>query len=488
MSSWIRTLGTDSLVYGLGYGLTRFLQIVILPIIAQSLSLSEFGYYSNYVIFYTVVSGFLVFGLDSAVARYYFESDKKDYHQRLFSTAIAFIAVLTAITILGFSIYSDHLQQLIGVPEAYGTAFFYILMCIPACTINAFLLSWFKWKREKLKFLINSGGTIVLLLIPLVVSTEISFLFIFKVIFFSQLAVALISIAMSFDYLKPKWSTPLLITLLKYAFPWLLVYSFGVSRTYLDRVFLLDFLNDDSYGLYNFSIRIASILSVIIAAFDMSFGPLAFSIWNKPTAPIFFARLQSAYTLGISVIACAICICSPVLIMLLGGQKYSGAEQILPLLLFAAIPLSLINFSSLGASYAKKSFISTACLFFGFAIVLVLNLILTARYLQYGAAASSIAGHLAIVILGYFLSRRYYKIPFRYTKDAVIFFLFLSASLVSINVHFTGSVTIDILLKLIALLIIGALSSLLIYPADSRKLLGKIRQRFKRKTHPTLPL
>ena len=269
------------MVYGIGYGVTRFLQVIILPIIAKALSLSEFGYYSNYVIFYSLLGGFLMFGLDSAVARYFYDSDDKKYHQKLFSSAFLFIILLCIICLSALLLFPVKILSLLDIPEAYASSLKYALFTIPAVTLNNFFLSWFKWKRQKIYFLVCSGLVIVLLMIPLLLVGHVSFLYIFQVLLFSQLATLVISIILASGYIRPVFSWKLTRTLLIYGFPWLLVFIFGSSRNYLDRFFLTSSLDDDNYGLYNFSVRISTLLSVIITAFDMSFGPLAFSIWNK---------------------------------------------------------------------------------------------------------------------------------------------------------------------------------------------------------------
>jgi O-antigen/teichoic acid export membrane protein len=475
MQGWAKNLFKDSLVYGLGYGVSRFLQIIILPIIAQALSLSEFGYYSNYVIFYTIVGGFFVLGLDSAVARYFYDSDDKKYHRQLFSSAFYFILLLSAISVSVFFLFPSALLSIIGIPDAYGNALYYVLLCIPAVTLNNFLLSWFKWKRQKFFFLINSAGSVILLLLPLLIVESVSFIYIFQVIFWSQLCVAVISIVLASGYIRFEFNRKLMLDLLKYGFPWMLVFVFGISRTYLDRAFLLQYLNDDVYGLYNFSVRIATLLSVVITAFDMSFGPLAFSIWNKEGAPEFFSRLQSLYTFFISVVACSIAIASPLIIQLLGGAKYAEAEKILPLLLFAAIPLSLINFSNLGTVYAKKSFLSTVSLFAGFAVVLLLNFLLTPVYLQYGATSASLIGHLVIVIAGYFLSRKYYRVPFAYAKDGFVFLFFFTISLLAVHYPLSELVYNNILFQVAALIAIVLLFGFIFFRQDYKKLVKRFR-------------
>ena len=477
MSAWIKSLGKDTLAYGIGYGATRFLQIIILPIITQALTLSEFGYYSNYVIFYSFAGGLLICGLDSAVARFFFDSDDKKYHQRLFSTAIFFIFGISILSSCIFFIFSHYLLEILGIPPSYRTSLKYVILCIPAIALNGFLLSWFKWKREKVKFLFNSGSSIVFLLVPLLLVRHVTFEFIFQVIFWSQVSIAIISTTLAGGYIKLHFSLSSIRSLLAYGFPWMLVFLFGASRTYLDRGFLTQYLNDDSYGVYNFSVRVASLLSLVITAFDISFGPLAFSIWNKESAPVFFARLQSIYTFMISAFACSICVVSPLLIQLLGGQKYAGAENIIPILLFAAIPLSLINFSNLGINHAKKSILSTVTLFLGLLVVLILNFVLTRHYLQFGATTASLIGHLVIIISGYYFSARYYKIPFTYSKDCMIFLLFLILSLLSVNFSFSSNMYYEMLVESIILAIVVILLVVFVFKNEYRRAISLIRVR-----------
>ncbi len=471
MSGWIKSLGKDSLVYGIGYGVTRFLQIIILPIIAGALTISEFGYYSNYVIFYSFTGGLFIFGLDSAVPRYFYDSEDTTYHQKLFSSALYFILLISLVSVIVLYFFPATLLNILNIPYTYKDALPYVLLCIPALALNGYFLTWFKWRRQKIYFLINSGGTVILLLLPLLFFSSVTFIYIFKVLFWSQLVVSFISAILASNYIRPYFSFKLLGTLLKYGFPWLLVFLFGASRSYLDRVFLTRYLSDEIYGLYNFSIRISTLISLVITAFDMSFGPLAFSIWNKEGAQVFFAKLQSLYTFLISSIACVITILSPLIIRLLGGEKYEGAENILPILLFAAIPLSLINFSNLGTAYAKKSFLSTLSLFIGFITVLILNLFLTRHFLQYGATSASLVGHLFIIITGYYFSHKYYKIPFSYAKDAFIFLFFFIFSLLSVHFQLSNEFYLNMVFQLFTLVMVGGFLFLRLFPGQYKKIL-----------------
>ncbi len=455
MNGWIKNLFKDSLVYGIGFGVSRFLQIIVLPIIAHSLSLSEFGYYSNYVIFYTIAGGVLVLGLDSSVARFMFDSQEKKYHAKVFSIAFFCLLLVSVLFVSILSFFPSVLLQIISVPASSAQVMPFVLFTIPALALNNFLLTWFKWRRQKFFFLANTIGTVIFLLIPLLVKAPISFLFIFQVIFFSQMVVAIMSVVFAAGYIRIVFDRPLFFAMLKYGFPWMLIFFLGLSRSYLDRFFLTRYLDDNLYGVYNFSVRLATLLSLVMTAFDMSFGPLAFSIWNKDGAARFFAKLQSAYAFFISTVACSIVIISPLLVDFLGGQKYFGAERILPYLLFSAIPLSLINFSSLGILHAKKSMLSTVTLVIGFVAVLLLNALLTPRFLQFGAVNASLLGHLLIVGFGYYFSQRFYKINFQYLKDGALFLFLFLLSIMMVEFQWMHNKYEDMALKLLSLALIS---------------------------------
>ena len=478
MINWLRILFKDSLVYGMGFGISRFLQIIILPIIAHALSLSDYGYYSNYVIFYTIAGGVFVLGLDSSVARFMFDSEEKKYHRKIFSIAFFCLLFVSLLCVSVASFFPAVLLKVINVPPVHRAALPYVLFTIPVLASNNFFLSWFKWKRQKYYFLINTIGTVFFLLIPLLAIKKINLVLIFQIIFFSQSAVAFISIILSSSYLRLLFDKPLFIAMLRYGFPWMLVFFLGLSRSYLDRFFLTRYLDDNSYGIYNFSARLSTLLSLVMTAFDMSFGPLAFNIWNKEGAPEFFARLQSIYTFVISAFACLIVIFSPVLVNILGGEKFHGAEQVLPYLFFSAIPLSLINFSSLGIMYAKKSFLSTITLIIGFSAVLLLNAILTPRYLQFGAVNASLIGHIFILITGYIFSNRFYKIRFHFVKDGLLFLFFLIMSIVFVQFHFRSNMYQDIVLKILILMAIAVFVLLAFFQSEYKRsvsFLKKIR-------------
>ena len=51
-------------------------------------------------------------------------------------------------------------------------------------------------------------------------------------------------------------------------------------------------------GEYAVAVKIANLLLIIVGAFQISFGPYAYSIWKKEEAPKVFAQLAEYYFSG----------------------------------------------------------------------------------------------------------------------------------------------------------------------------------------------
>jgi len=475
MFQWVSSLIKDSLVYGLGFSVSRFIQLFTLPLIAKALSVAEYGYYSNYLIFYTIAGGALLLGMDNAVARFSADAKTDEESRIVFSNGLMVVVTLSILALGVFFVIPEVIIDLINVPTKFHSAFLFVATAVPFLVLNNFFLSWFKWKRQKWIFLSNVIGSVICLLVPLISSDNLEFDFIFICILFSQAAPALFSFIFTFKLLRLKPSRYLLWSMIKYGLPWMFVFILGLSRSYLDRFFLMHNLSVESYGIYNFSVRISTFISLAISAFDRSFGPLAFSIWKRDFAPVLFARIQSLYILVVALIACFISAASRLLVFLLGGEKFVGAESIVPLLLFSSIPLSLINFSNLGIVYAKKATMNLSTLIIGFLTVLLLNVILVPPFLQYGSASASILGHLAIVTAGYYISYKYYRIPFYFLKDFVLFSALFALATLLVEIEINSSIIVDAAVKVSIVLAVGFSCVFVVFGEEARKVQAHLR-------------
>ena len=100
MTSSIRSLTKQTLIYGVGTILARLVTFLLLPLYTNILPAAEYGLASLVFAF----NGFMIiifnYGLDSAMMRYYGESTEPAVRKRLLSTSI-WLTISTSLILSG---------------------------------------------------------------------------------------------------------------------------------------------------------------------------------------------------------------------------------------------------------------------------------------------------------------------------------------------------------------------------------------------------
>ena len=92
-----RSFLADSSIYLTGTSVSAIVPILILPIITRYLTPSDYGIYAIFILFGSVTSGLLSFGLKAATYRFYFEYQQLgDYRgfRIINSSSLYFISIL----------------------------------------------------------------------------------------------------------------------------------------------------------------------------------------------------------------------------------------------------------------------------------------------------------------------------------------------------------------------------------------------------------
>ena len=101
--SILKEFSKDTIVYGLGNGIKKFIGILLLPLYTRALSPADFGILDTLGTLLFFISAFFNLGLDSASSFYFFQpSDEKERGEILFTTFILRLAVIVPSVILSF--------------------------------------------------------------------------------------------------------------------------------------------------------------------------------------------------------------------------------------------------------------------------------------------------------------------------------------------------------------------------------------------------
>ncbi len=97
----LKQIGKDTLFYGLGTVLQGFISFLLFPIYTRVLTQSDFGAQDLVLTAVTILSYFLILGLDSGTARHYYDGETPEEKSAVLSTWLLFeLAASIPFTIL----------------------------------------------------------------------------------------------------------------------------------------------------------------------------------------------------------------------------------------------------------------------------------------------------------------------------------------------------------------------------------------------------
>ncbi|HKV25368.1 MAG TPA: oligosaccharide flippase family protein [Candidatus Acidoferrum sp.] len=205
----------------------------------------------------------------------------------------------------------------------------------------------------------------------------------------------------------------LLIPMLRYGFP--LVWS-SLMALLLDasgRYFLAQFQSLAEVGRYTVGIKVTSLLSMgFLRPFGSAWAGAVFPIAHRPNAAITYTKIMGYALLVATLLAAITILFGPLLIRILAGRAYAGAQSLLPWLLLPVVFRFLEYWSSLPIYLKYKTQWLGPLATVGTALCIVLNYFLVPRLGAQGAAIAWAGALAATITLMTVIGRRYYRLPF----------------------------------------------------------------------------
>lgn len=460
----LNRIASDSMVYGLGNGFTKFLQIIILPIVTQTLDIGEFGDWNLLSLTTIVLCSFMVFGMENAVIRFLYDKDTVGHKKELFTTGVLFMMFLSIVFGFLFWNLDVYVLDVLNLKEEYSVTYRITVVWMPAMALQIFLLNWFKWTLQKWKFLIISFGYVVLSVLLLLVLKNQNRLNVETIILastVSQWTASLIGLSLCLNQFTTHIRANLLKKMILYGAPFMLVMLIGALRNSLDRFILTEFSGGDHHavGLYSMGQRLAMVMNFFVFTLDIAIGPMILSNWELPDAKTTFARLQRYYLMLMNWIAICLCALAPWLVYLLATDEYLPVVKYLPLIIIGNYFLGLYIFASIGILYSKKSYLNTISLAISLLVLYVTALFGVQAYQEWGVALSYFVGMAAMLICGYYFSNKYYEIPFNWKSELLIIVIgiiicFLAVNLSIVDNRLLNSIPVLVVTNFIYLIFI----------------------------------
>ncbi|CAN5137683.1 flippase [soil metagenome] len=454
MLKQIKQLAGETAIYGISSIVTKFITIFLVPIYAKIFEPSDFGTISLINITFSLLGIFVILGLDTATGVYFYELESEDRKKPIsswFWTQITIsLLIFTLVTIFADQISNLILNNTSGSIYFMLAAFNLILATLPGLIIN-----WFRLQRRPIPCIIFTLGNSLLLIF-----LNIVFVILLKVgikgIFISYVLSSGISAIVAFFYIRDwiKFSSfdfSLLKKMLQFSLPlvpaaiafWVLTSSAGY--------FIESKLDRAEVGLFQIGSSFASGMFLITGAFQLSWGPFAFSIHKEENARQIYAEVFIIYIVLTSFIFVCLSTFAKEILLVLTTPNYVEAYIVGSILAFNFILVGLNYIAAIGLNLAKTNSPYATAIIVASVITIGLYFLLIPALGKEGAALATLSGQILIPIYMFYKAQRLYFIPYKFSKGFLILVLAILTALFGNLVDFE-SMLVTVQIKILIIL------------------------------------
>lgn len=423
MLSQFKRLGADSLLYAFMNVGTKIIAFVMLPVYTNFLPPAEYGVLDIIDKWTSMLTFLVIFGTDSALSFYYFETKEKEKKIEYVRNVMYFRLFIVAILALIILLAGSGISRLLFGDPSYVRLLYIAIGVLFIDTIIVVVLTVLRFDFRTKKVVVFTIGKMLLVAV-------LSYFFLAHVIqspegillgrILSSSIIFLFLLSTSIRYLKPKITMESLKELLKYGAP-LVPASLAFWVIANASVFFLQaFHSTEEVGIFGAATKLATVITLITSGVQMAWRPYSMSLKDKKSSPVLFSKIyMGLLLLGIFGVM-GIATIMPYIIKIL-GEEYVSAYQYVALLSAASFLNFFYLIISVGLFFTKKTTVISVT--FGIVAIIntLLNVVLIPTFSIWGAVISYL---LALMIAVFFIfrkSQQAYFVPVSFGKMAFLF-------------------------------------------------------------------
>lgn len=424
----IKQLGKETVIYGIGTALSRYLNFLLVPFYSNVLSLEEYGLITN-IYAYIALIFFLYFcGLDSAYMKYAGSRELGDENETFHTAflAAAFMALLFSI-IFFFSRNFLAGRFLLAGPQKQ--ILYYVMGILFFDSISVIPFARMRFLNRPAKFAVLKALNVVFNLalnILLVWRLHRGIEGVFLAGFGASFLTWLLLLPDVLRNMTVRLQGKLIASLLKFGLPFVPARISLAVMQVIDRPILLALAGATTAGIYEANYKLGASLLVLFSIFNLAWQPFLLKNAILPEAKILFGRI---FTVLLTASSAVLVVASLFLenlakMSIFGihplGPNYWRGLGIVPIILAASLFYGLFFSLSAGLLIGKKTHLLPVLTVTGAIVNILLNFLLIPRYGILGAAWATLLSYIIIDIGAYVFSQRVYRIQYEYGKIAKI--------------------------------------------------------------------
>jgi O-antigen/teichoic acid export membrane protein len=447
-----KKLAGDTAIYGVSSIVGRFLNWGLAPYYTFVFIAEEFAVVTNlyaYVAFFLVL---LTYGMETAYFRY---ASKSKNPEEVYSTSLIslfFTSILFGVLVLSFS---PSIASFIGYPN-YPQYIVWLAIILGIDALTAIPFARLRLNNRPVKFAtvriisiaFNIGFNLFFLsfaphwlenhpdsVIRLVYSSDIGVGY----VFISNLLASLITLLLLLPEIFKityEFNRKLLATMLNYALPVLIVGLAGMVNQNIDKILIPFLVSEDQnpmyqLGVYGANFKLAVLMNMFIQAFRYAFEPFFFSRGTSDKDPQIYATIMNYFVIfGLLIFLGMVFYID--LIKFIIDPEYHDGLKVVPIILMGNLFFGIYFALSLWYKLKDMTRYGAFIAITGAVFSLALNFMLIPVWGYMGSAVAVFISYFIMMVISYFLGRKFYPIPYDLKRIGTYFLIALILFIASV--------------------------------------------------------
>lgn len=441
----IKDLFSQTTIYGVGLIANKAISFVLLPLYTYYFSPAELGAYNIVQSIWLFVILFYLYGQETSFIKIFIDGKNEEEKTEVYSTTLIMLSVTSLLFSGIFYFLAEPISKLLHFEDSVkGIKYLKVL------SLLLFADTMFRFPLLLLRAELKANKYLLLTLLSLFVNVLLNFVLIInyrfgvEAIFYSYIVSVVVTfvagLIMTRKYFTIKFSLERAKQMVQYGNKFIFVGAFILLIDVSDRFFLKYFFNEEVVGIYSANYRLASVMSLLIAAFRFSWTPYFLNLEKNPENKKIISQIFTYLVFtGLFLFLAFALFTEPIVKLSFGkfsllDQRYQSGLIIIPYVLLAYLFSGLYSALSVASFYANKTrelfFVSAS----GLLVNTVCNFILISRYQILGASISTMVTYLFMMIYIYSRSQMIYKIDFELRKIFSLFVFTLMIYIISVIV------------------------------------------------------
>ena len=439
MSSGIKRLAGETVIYGLSTIIGRLLNWLLIPALyVRTNTTEEIGALGEILAFAAILLVIFTYGLETGFFRFSKDEDKKD----VYKTTMMMLTVSSSALILLTLIFAPNFSNFLGAGK-HLSSLYLVGIIIALDSFISIPFAKLRLENKAFKFAI-----IKIINISLIILFNFTFLLIIPYfiknnslpqqiidiynsqdkLFYIFLSNLIASASMFLFFIKDlknlsgKFNKNIAKRMLRYSLPVLLVGLTGMIIQNSDRLLMSKLVESDGMmqtGLYTVNFKIGVLMSLYTQSFRFSFEPFFFK--NREKGKEAYSKAMEYFVFFGMFIFLSITLFLDVINMLI-TNKYAEGNIIIPFVLIGFLFFGIYYNLSLWYKLTDKTIWGVYFGVAGMSITLTLNFLLVPKIGIIGGAIALASGYFVMMVMSYLKGRKVYPVDYDLKKIGIYFF------------------------------------------------------------------